>query len=222
MKLLAFILAALLLSSGVGMAFTVKPAYLAIQDTGNDNLPALDVGIAIDCDTKEIEVDVASNETGDAVGDAMAYLFYTDYSYQALPNPGKTDSAGKTTIPVPGTLRFLKAMFTLRVDKQGFQSREIEFTYAKCFEAQPEPPEPPANDTGTGQTNQTPPANTTPVQNATPPSNATSPANTTPQVKPDANGTGTPQPDGQGTGASACPAAAGLALLTLLIAKPRG
>jgi len=154
----------------------------------------------------------------------MAYLFYTDYTYQALPNPGKTDAAGKTTIPVPGTLRFLSAMFTLRVDKAGFQSREVEFTYAKCFEAQPVPPKPPANNSG-GSTNQTPPANTTPPVNTTAPSNITPPANTTPPTPPvqdGSNGSGTPQPDGHTSGASACPAAAMLAMLSLLTIKAKG
>ena len=199
---------------GIAAAFTVKPAYTGVHDTGNDNLPTLDVGITVDCDTKLASITVASNDTGEPLQGAKTYLFYTDYTYQALPNPGTTDAEGNSAIPVPGTIRFLNAMFILRVDKQGYQSREIEFTYKKCFEAPPpKPPEPPPVQNGTNTTNQTVP------QNVTPPGNMTVPANdTTPPVppRPPENGTGQPQPDGHGEpGASACPAAAMLATLAL-------
>jgi len=221
------ILAFILLACGSALAFSVRPSFIEIQDTGNDNLPKLDVVITVDCDTKQAGVEVASNETGDAVEGATAYLFYTDYTYQPLPNPGKTDSSGKATIPVPGTLRFLKAMFTLRVDAQGFQSREIEFTYAKCFEPQPAEPDEPADGSDADGMDTTPPEDTGPQQNTTtPPANATPPADTAPQTPPEqpgGNDTGAPQPGAQDApGAPACPAAAGLVLLSLLIAKTRG
>ncbi|MCI0503551.1 hypothetical protein L0Y65_02460 [Candidatus Micrarchaeota archaeon] len=231
MNKIPVVFAALLLICGIGSAFTVKPSYIAIQDTGNGGSPALDVDITIECDSKEVRINVASNETGTPVEGAMAYLFYTDYTYQPLPNPDSTDASGDAMIPVPGTLRFLTAMFTLRVDKQGFQSREIEFTYQKCFEAPPvQPPPPPVNGSnGSGvQANQTPQANTTPQGNVTPPSNTTPPINTTPQVPPGQPGgnqtQGGQKPDGQETpGPSACPAGAALlALLSLLIVRTRG
>jgi hypothetical protein len=239
-------LAFMLVACGMALAFSVKPTFIDTQDTGGDSLPTLDVGITVDCETKQVGVDVASNETGEAVEGAMAYLFYTDYTYQPLPNPGKTDDAGKATIPVPGTLRFLKAMFTLRVDAQGFQSREIEFTYAKCFDAQPAEPKPPANGTGQaggtqGSGQQTPPANTTGGQGAAQ-QNATQPPDAGPQTNGTAQGDHGSQPllpegppvdagdgsaagqgSGQGSGgASACPAGAVVLLLALLIARIRG
>jgi hypothetical protein len=118
--------------------FSASPDFIGMQDTGNENYPTLDVGISIDCESKEITVSAASHDEGSPVEGAKAYLFYTDYTYQALPNPGTTDADGTATMSVPGTLKFLTAMFTLRVDKQGFRSREIEFSYEKCFEAPPE------------------------------------------------------------------------------------
>jgi len=211
-----------LLIMGLTAAFTVNPAYTGVHDSGNENLPALDVGITVDCDSKLAGINVASNDTGEPLQGAVAYLFYTDYSYQALPNPGTTDAQGNTAIPVPGTIRFLNALFILRVDKQGYQSREIEFTYKKCFDAPPKPPEPPPVQNGTNTTNQT--ANQT--QNATQPGNVTVPANDTkPPVPPQTteNGTGQPQPDGHGEpGASACPAGALLAILALSLVLKKG
>jgi hypothetical protein len=209
-----------LLIIGLAAAFTVKPAYTGIHDTGNENLPALNVDIGVDCDTKIVHINVASNETGEPLKDAMTYLFYTDYSYQALPNPGKTDSGGDAEIPVPGTIRFLNAMFILRVDRQGYRSREIEFSYKKCFEAPPKPPEPPPAHNETGPANQTAP------QNVTPPANATIPANDSkPPIppQPPENNSGGPQPDEHGEpGASACPAAVGLAILAFSLALKKG
>lgn len=214
-----------LLVLGSAAAFTVKPAFQGVHDTGNQNYPLLDVGITVDCDSKNVTVTVASNETGEPLGNAMAYLFYTDYEYQALPNPGKTDAAGKAQIPVPGTIRFLNAMFILRVDRQGYQSREIEFTYKKCFEAPPKPPEPdtPVENDGAGTANQT--ANQTIPQNVTPPANTTPPSSGNgsepiiPQNPDGAAGTGnvTPQPEGDGAGKEA-PACPGAVLLCALAA----
>lgn len=175
-----------LLLTGLAMAFTVKPDYIEIKDTGHQSLPTLDVGITIDCDTKNLSVHVASNATGEAVQGAKTYLFYTDYTYQALPNPGTTGADGITAMPVPGTIRFLTAMFILRVDKKDFKSREIEFTYQKCFEAPPAPPPPPPQNVTPPQ-NQSPPANQTPLPptgNMTPPGNQTPSNGSTPPIAP--------------------------------------
>ncbi|MEW6035955.1 MAG: hypothetical protein AB1529_05050 [Candidatus Micrarchaeota archaeon] len=138
----------LLLICGLSMAFSVRPDYNGVQDTGNKNLGTVEVNITIDCDSKEVTADVFSNESGAPVSGATAYMFYTDYTYQALPNSGKTDSNGRVKMAVPGTIRFLTALFILRVDHYNFQSREIEFTYKKCFEAPPQPPPNGTNQTG--------------------------------------------------------------------------
>ncbi len=216
MKSNAFILGLLFLA-GLAAAFTVNPDYIGIKDTGNGNLPTLDVAISIDCDTKDVHIDVASAESEEPVEGAMTYLFYTDYSYQALPNPGKTDGDGRAMIPVPGTIRFLNALFILRVDKTGFQSREIEFAYEKCFKEPPAPP--PAENASQNVTNQTAP----PPQNATPPANATPPTNASaPPPPPAQNGTPAPEPTKEPEPAqSACPAAI-MGLIALLAFTKRG
>jgi len=167
-----------LLGIGLAMALSVRPNYLAVQDTGNDNLPAMDVGLTIDCDTNALGAEVRSNETGEPLPDASTYLFYTNYGYQAI-STGKTGQDGVSAMAVTGKMNFLTALFIIRTDKPGFQSREIEFTYKKCFDAQPSdgnasqhanatrPPQPnntinAANKTATdGQDNAPPMDNTT-------------------------------------------------------------
>jgi hypothetical protein len=206
--------------AGMAMAFTVQPDYFEIQDTGNQNLPKLNVGITLDCDTKAATVEVRSNETGLAVQGAKAYMFYTDYTYQALPNPGTTDADGKAVMQVPGTIRFLTALFIIRVDHKDFRSREIEYAYKKCFEPPPKPPlpEPPPeekNETKPG-TNITPPVNVTPPSNAT--NNTTTPSgNATPPQPGGTNASG----DGEEKPPFGIPCPTGLILLSLLAFRSR-
>ncbi len=130
------ILAMLVLLAGMVTAFSVAPGYIETKFTGNASLPALSVGIMLDCDSKAATVTVRSNDTGLPVSGAKTYMFYTDYGYNALPNPGTTDSQGVAVMPVPGNIHYLTALFILRTDAQGFRTEEVEYTYEKCF-AQP-------------------------------------------------------------------------------------
>jgi hypothetical protein len=118
---------------GISMAANVTPKYLGIKDTGNQNLPTMAVGIQINCDNKELKINVATNGTGAPVSGATEYLFYTDYGYQPLPNSVKTGTDGTALMKVPGTINFLTGLFILRTDHPEHRSREIEFTYEKCF-----------------------------------------------------------------------------------------
>ena len=170
-----------LLIIGVCASFSVSPDYLGIKDTGGMNLSPLEVNITIDCETKDLSVDVRSNATGEPMIGANLYLFYTQYEYQLIAT-GKTGSDGIGTVNVIGNRDYLTRMFILRADKSGYQSREMEFTYKKCFDA---PPKPPAN-----ASNQAPPANNT--QNSTPPSDHTN--NTTNQTNSTAMNSTTPIP----------------------------
>ena len=172
---------------GLSTAFSVIPDYNGIKDTGNQNFPTLNVGITIDCDSKAIAVDVRSNETGTPVNGAKTYMFYTDYAYQALPNPGTTDETGHVEMSVPGNIRYLTALFILRTDATGYKSREIEYTYQNCFNQKPKPP--PSKNI----TNSTPSVNSTVV---TPPSIPIPKENTTvptPQLN-ETNSTTVPTP----------------------------
>jgi hypothetical protein len=136
----------ILLAVGLAAAFSVRPDYMGVQDTGSGS--SMDVGIMIDCDTNSLAVTAKSNGTGEPIPDASAYLFYTNYEYRMI-SSGKTNDNGLAAIAVTGKRDYLTSLFILRVDKQGFRSREIEFTYKKCFDA------PQQGDGGTpGQVNQ--------------------------------------------------------------------
>ena len=126
----------LLLLAGIALAATVPADVRAIKNTGNENLPKMNVGITIDCATKALFVQAASNSTGESVVSAQTFLFYTDYEYQ-LVGTGSTNSSGVSKINVIGNPDYLTALFILRVDKSGYQSRETEFTYKYCFQSPP-------------------------------------------------------------------------------------
>ncbi len=128
-----------LLLAGLCIAFSVNPDYLGIKDSGDERLPKMNVSIAIDCDSKALTIEATDEEK--PIENAKTYLFYTDYGYQALPNPGTTDADGISVMDVPGNIQFLTAMFILRVDHGDFQTKEIEFDYRKCFEPPPAPPQ---------------------------------------------------------------------------------
>ncbi|HSB46425.1 MAG TPA: carboxypeptidase-like regulatory domain-containing protein [Candidatus Bilamarchaeum sp.] len=127
---------ALLLLCGVFFADAVKADIRAVKDTGSESLPKMDVRITIDCLSKALIVEPKSNATGDPIAGAQTYLFYTDYEYQ-LVGSGSTNGSGVSRMNVVGNQDYLTALFILRVDKPGFQSRETEFTYKYCFQSPP-------------------------------------------------------------------------------------
>jgi hypothetical protein len=134
MRLVFFVIVLLI---GSVFAATVKADVRAVKDTGNENLPKMNVGITIDCDSKALIVEPKSNTTGEPIASAQTYLFYTDYEYQ-LVGTGSTNASGISKINVIGNQDFLTALFILRVDKSGFRSRETEFTYKYCFQDPPD------------------------------------------------------------------------------------
>ncbi len=220
---LNLLFAALLCLAALSSAYSVKPDYLGIKDTGNQSLPKMDITITLDCDTKAATISVSSNDTGLPVQGAKTYMFYTDYGYNALPNPGTTDALGMAVMNVTGNIRYLTALFVLRTDDPAFQSREIEFTYQKCFSPPPPPAPLPQNQSnGTlvpPAQNNTTSTNVTAPPNTTIPANATPTANGTPLANASNNGSGTNQTGGGQKAPSACPLPA--ALLALIFLKAR-
>jgi len=142
----------------LSVAFMVRPTYIAMHDTGDDLLDTMEVNLTIDCDTRELIVEPSTHDGERLVG-SKTYLFYTDYGYQLI-STGTSDQNGISRMTVIGNIDYLRALFILRVDHNGYQSRETEFTYQKCFEAPPqqtEEEEPETQDTEPEAQNQTTP-----------------------------------------------------------------
>ncbi len=118
---------------GLAIAIGVTPNYIDTKNTGQENLSIIDVGTTIDCQSKQLTINATAHESGEQVADGKIYLFYTNYGYQPI-GSGKTDGNGIGKIEVVGNMNYLTALFVLRVDKPGLRSKEIEFTYQKCFE----------------------------------------------------------------------------------------
>lgn len=199
----------LLVLAAMVSAFGVQADYIDVKDTGDENLEALNVAIFIDCDYKNITVQVEGQDSEEPVDGADVYLFYTDYGYQPIKRFA-TDSEGLGRTDVPGTLDYLTGLFILRVDKSGYQSREIEFAYEKCFQEPPAPVSPPAEEPEeTTPPAVKPPAEQPPAEEVIPPEEA--PVNVSPP-----GGEEAPAP---GPAPAACPL--GMAVLSLLFLKTR-
>jgi hypothetical protein len=168
----------------------------------------MNVSITIDCNSKALAIEAIDGDE-QPIENAKTYLFYTDYGYQALPNPGTTDADGISMMDVPGNIRFLTAMFILRVDHSDFRTKEIEFDYRKCFEPPPEEPEEEAPL----------PEPEEPTENVTEPPNITE--NVTPSHPPEEEIT-PPPPEEPPEEAEAPLCPLGLLLLTPLIFKALG
>ncbi|MFH1520223.1 MAG: hypothetical protein ABID61_01115 [Candidatus Micrarchaeota archaeon] len=173
-----------LIIMGLCMAFTVKPTYIAIKNTGNDNLDSVKVDLTVDCETKQLIVKVDSINDQPISG-ASTYVFYTNYGYQLI-GTGTTNSNGISIMDIVGNMNYLTSLFIFRVDAPGHKSQEIEFTYGKCFDAPPPEPPTPMNNTPPPvpdppiPMNNTPPIPDPPVQNTslnqTPPTLEPTPA----------------------------------------------
>jgi len=193
----------LLLMASLVSAFTVQADSIGVQETGDENLESLDVGISIDCDEKDLTVSVLGEDSEEPVAGASAFLFYTDYEYQLIAT-GTSDSEGKANIDVLGNRDYLTALFILRVDKSGYRSKEIEFAYEKCFQEPPVAPPPEPEE----EPEETPPAVKPPVE--PPPVEEVEPPEEAP-VEEGPEETPAPEP--------ACPL--GVAVLSLLFIKMR-
>lgn len=196
----------LLLIASLASAFVVQADFLGVQETGDENLESLDVGISIDCDEKDLTVSVMGEDSEEPVAGASAFLFYTDYEYQLIAT-GTSDSEGIANIDVLGNRDYLTALFILRVDKSGYRSKEIEFAYEKCFEEPPAapPPEPEEEPEEPEVSPVEPPVEPPPIEEVEPPVEVSPPVDEEAPAQ-------APEP-------AACPL--GLALLSLLFIKMR-
>lgn len=122
-----------------------------IQDTGAANLPALSFIMLTDCDNPSAILFLSDNNSGRSVPGATLFIFRTDSGYRIL-NRSSTADDGKGIIGVPGKLQFLNDLYVLRIEKPGYRSKEVQFTFWNCDDvkreyseySQPEP-DPAAN-----------------------------------------------------------------------------
>lgn len=129
------ILACLFVFSTV-FSLTITPLYIQVKETGNESLPSQNVSFKINCDTKTLLINSNSNY---GIPNPKAYLFNTNYGYSLF---GTSEGQnGKVNLSASGNVNFLTALFILRVDSPGYRSKEIEFTFQKCFDGSPDEPD---------------------------------------------------------------------------------
>ncbi|MGV8084931.1 MAG: hypothetical protein ACP5N9_01630 [Candidatus Bilamarchaeum sp.] len=167
----------LLIILGLVSAIVVTPDHQGVRNSGDSRLPRLDVDFSVDCPTKTITTTVIS-EDGAPVQNANMYVFYTNYAYQPIAS-GRTNQNGMGQLNIVGNPNFLTSLFILHVESSAYQTKEIEFTYEKCF-----------GTVSDEEINNPPPAPTLPAENNT--SNNTQPV---PTPLTPTNSTPLPQPN---------------------------
>lgn len=136
MRFLSILVCLFVLSSVFSL--TITPFYIQVKETGNESLPSQDVTFKINCDTKTLIIDSSSNS---GIPNPKAYLFNTNYGYSLFgTNEGRN---GKVNLSASGNVNYLTSLFILRVDSPGYRSKEIEFTFQKCFDGSPDETQPP-------------------------------------------------------------------------------
>ena len=161
---------------GLVSAIVVVPDQNAVRNSGDSRLPQMKLEFSLDCPSKTITV-TALNENKEPVANSNMYIFYTNYAYQPIAT-GHTNQNGVGQMNIVGNPNYLTALFVLRIGNPAYQSKEIEFTYEKCFgtvsdEQIKNPPAPPPlpQDNGNktyGANNATTQPTPTPVVNNTP------------------------------------------------------
>ena len=91
----------LLVLAAMASAFGVQADFRDVKDTGNENLETLDVAVFIDCDLKNLTVEIMGHDSEEPVAGASTYLFYTDYEYQLIAT-GNSDGQGRAKMNVLG------------------------------------------------------------------------------------------------------------------------
>jgi len=170
-----------MLALGSIHAASIGPRIYEQDDFGDPLWSQFTYSISADCNASTISLYVM-NATNRPVADANAYLKYVDFSTPLLSST-KSDKDGFTLIRLPGSVKLMRGLFILVIEKKGFRTKEVHFDLSPCFGGPVLPPKPPANQTQNGTNPQKPPD----IEPPKPPVNAS-------------GGNGTADSGGNGTG----------------------
>ncbi|MEW6036435.1 MAG: hypothetical protein AB1529_07530 [Candidatus Micrarchaeota archaeon] len=120
---------ALLLLLGLGFAQVVEADIVEEKDTGAEAAPALVAALWLDCESGNATLTLSSN--GSRVEGATVFLFRADSAYKLLAR-SSTDEEGVSTVRPQGKTPYLNDLYILRIEKSGFRTKEIEFTFWNC------------------------------------------------------------------------------------------
>jgi len=180
----------------------INPMVYEQDDNGDISLSQFTYVLRADCDAATIDIEVKdANLT--QVQNASTFLKYVD---NTSPFIGKmtTGSDGSVAYQLPGNVSFMRGLFILVVQKDGYRDKEVHFDLSPCYPAPPQPKKPVQNKTNSSAT--LPPKNTTTTQNTS--TNAANRTNETNATSQDGGGA-------QSTPALPCPIAWALPLIML-------
>ncbi len=125
------ILILLLLLVSMVYAQRVAPTLIGDKDFGNGDLEEMRYAISAQCKEATVDLMVFDREYK-RVPSAKTYLTYVDYEAKLLAT-NYTDSQGFRSHKLPGNPRFMRGLFILLIEKEGFRNQEIYFTIDRCY-----------------------------------------------------------------------------------------
>ena len=139
----ALLLGLMLLS----LAHARNPVVYEQDDNGDISLQQFTYVLRADCSAATIDIEVKdANLT--PVPNAETYLKYVD---NTSPFIGKrtTDSDGSVAYQLPGNVSFMRGLFILIIQKDGYRDKEVHFDLSPCYPAPPAQKKPRQNETNT-------------------------------------------------------------------------
>jgi len=131
----------LLLLVSVSSAILIGPRIYEQDDFGDISLQEFTYSLSVDCDRGQINVVVMDGDNA-PVGNASTYLKYIDFA-QPLLTSEKTVADGTAIHTLPGNVSFMRGLFIIVMQKDGFRNKEVHFDILGCLTNQTWVPPPP-------------------------------------------------------------------------------
>jgi len=127
MRLLLFVL----LVITIVFAEAIGPVIHGQKDHGDPSWEQFTYSISVDCEKAEIRLLTLDAEIK-RVPEVDAYLTYLDYS-TSLISSGTSDENGFVVLKLPGKVEYMRGLFVLMMEKDGFRPKEIHFDISRCY-----------------------------------------------------------------------------------------
>jgi len=144
LNLLALITAFFILVSTplipLARANAIAPTVYEQRDLGDVGPSEFTYSLSADCTAATITI-IVMNGTNRPVEGAKTYLSYIEFAPTFISSP-TTGPDGTVVIKLPGNPIYMRGMFALLLEKNGYRNKEVHFDISDCYGGKPKPPSP--------------------------------------------------------------------------------
>ncbi|MBU0532789.1 hypothetical protein KKB44_04840 [Candidatus Micrarchaeota archaeon] len=126
MKRIFFFLFIVSLASAI-----LGPQIYEQKNLGYYAYPEFLYSLGVDCDNGEVHLNVMDTNMSGVEG-TKTYLQYIDFASPLL-SSASTGEDGFVKHKLPGNVTFMRGLFMLRIEKNGYRSKEIHFDILCCL-----------------------------------------------------------------------------------------